>query len=116
MAQGQKVLVGCRLPNGLILKVKEGEKETIVTVKGLNKTAILGAPYVTTEVDAEFWEAWKKLYPTYGPLKNGAIFEARTVDQAEYKGKKEFAKEPTGLESLSQTAHNVKPATKKEGE
>lgn len=117
----ETVLIGCRLPHGLTLTIrepitKEGQPGAViskVTIKGVNSSKIIGATHVTTPVDAEFWASWKKTFPKFKALKNGAIFEAKTVDQADYKAKElEKSKVKTGFEKMSQTDMSVKPANK----
>lgn len=109
----ETVIVGCRLPHGLILTVKTASGEKVsVTINGMNRSKIQGATYTTTVVDAEFWEQWKKSHVDYSPLKNGAIFAASTEDQAKYKGIKEYGKEPTGFEPMKQDDLGIKPAAK----
>lgn len=113
-----KVLIGCRLPNGLILqkystdrKVGSVGVQASVKLRGLNESKIVGATYVTTEVDAEFWELFKRTNPNYAPMKSGAIFEASSTAQAEAKGK-ELSKKPTGLEPIKPDTMGVKTADK----
>lgn len=110
----ETVLIGCRLPHGLTLTVRNADGQVIATadVKGINSSKIIGATYVTTPVDAELWATWKKTYgPNFHPLKNAAIFEASTEDQAKYKAK-EFAKEKTGFEPMQGEAVGIKSAAK----
>lgn len=106
----ETVLIGCRLPHGLILRSPLDSNVT-VTLDGLKSSKVIGATYVVTKVDADFWATWKKAYSDYQPLVNGSIFEARSEDQAKYKGK-ELAKEKTGFESMAQEQPGIKPATK----
>lgn len=92
-----KIIIGCRLPNGLTLHHPvTGEA---VTLDGLHKSKIIGATHVSTEVDAEFWDAWKTKFKDYAPLKAGAIFEARSETDALAKAK-ELRKERTGFEPM----------------
>lgn len=115
----ETVLIGCRLPHGLTLEVREpmspegqpGEIITSAKINGMNSSKIIGATYVTTSINAELWETWKKERPNYPALKNGAIFEANTEDQAAYKGK-QLAKERTGFEAIKQDEAGVKPVAK----
>ena len=107
-----KITIGCRLPNGLTLAHPNPDVKVKVTLAGLHTDRpgkIIGAPYVTTEIDADFWETWKTAYKDYAPLKNGAIFEARTEQEAKAKSR-EFEKTKTGLEALNPDAHGVKKA------
>lgn len=111
-----KVVIGCRLPHGLILTHPLSKQK--VTLDGYHKSKIVardGSPaatFVTTEVDQEFWDTWKTAYSGYAPLKSGAIFEARNETEAVSKAK-ELRKEKTGFEPLEQSAIGVKPADKK---
>jgi len=100
------VTVASRLPFGLILSLP-GRKEK-VTLASKNTSKIIGATFATTEVDSDFWQAWKKNYADYQPYKSNAIFEAGTPRQAAAKAK-ELADEKTGFEPCSQSAGGVKP-------
>lgn len=105
-----KILIGCRLPNGLILQHPESKAK--VTIAGLHSSKIIGAKHITTEVDAEFWAAWKAAYASdFKPLKTGAIFEAASASAAESKAK-ELEKEKTGFEPMAKEALGVKPSEK----
>ena len=103
----ETVIIGCRLPNGLILHDPRN-KSNVVKLAGtfLPKTdsGLYYPPssYATTEVDAEFWAAWKAAYVGYGPVKTRAVFEARSEQEASAKAK-EVSKERTGFEQMSQT-------------
>ena len=103
------VLVGCKLPNGVVLE-HPGDPLNKVILSGRNKSPIVGGSYGTTEVDAGFWAAWIDANKAFLPVKAGAIFEARTID--ELKGKAADLKdEKSGFEALPQNAMGVKPAT-----
>jgi hypothetical protein len=102
-----KVIIGCKLPNGIILEA--GDKKQVV--KGLNSIVIIGATHATTEVDAEFYAAWLEEHKDFPAVKSGALFVARTIDAV-----KEIAKDreedKTGFEPMSQDALGVKSADK----
>jgi hypothetical protein len=104
-----KIVIGCRLPNGLTLTHPTTKQK--VTLAGFHSSKIIGADHMTTEVDADFWAAWKTAYPDYVPLKSGAIFAASNVTQALGKAK-DLLKEKTGFEPLAQDAAGVKKADK----
>jgi hypothetical protein len=89
------MIIGCKLPNGIVLEV--GEKS--VEINGLNKSVIIGATHATTEVDNDFWQAWKKEHADFPALKSGAIFEAKTEKDAAV-AVKDTGK--TGLEPMPQ--------------
>ena len=95
-----KVLIGCKLPHGLIL---EFNKER-VKLSGLNSSQVIRATHVVTEVDADFWEAWKLSLQmngkdVYAPLIAGAIFECKNETEVRSKVK-ELENEKTGFEPM----------------
>ena len=104
------VTIGCRLPTGLIMQV--GDK--FVELAGQRQTqmrspVILLTPddYGVTEVDADFWEAWKKqVTDKYAPLESGAIFEAKNTKEVEAKAKENKTRK-TGHEPLPQEDKNI---------
>jgi hypothetical protein len=69
--------------------------------------------FATTEVDAEFWSAWKAAYVGFPPLKNRAVFEAKSEQEASAKAK-ELKNENTGFEQMAKTAGGVKPDSVRE--
>ena len=105
-----KVIIGCRLPHGLVLShpLEPGVK---VTIAGMNSSKIIGATHVTTEIDADLWDAWKIIHKDFKPFVSGAIFEAKSEADATAKAK-ELKKEKTGFERLAPDAHGVQPANK----
>lgn len=94
-----------RLPYSLIL---DHEAKT-VTIQGVNKSQIIGATEMTTEVDAEFWAVWKESHADFAPLKNMAIF---AVEDKRSMGSmiKDAIQLPTGLERLKPDSMGVNPA------
>lgn len=103
------VIIGCRLPQGIILD-HPLDLTKKVELKGKNSALIIGAEYGTTEVDGEFWDAWKTVHKEFPALTSGAIFEAKNVAEAASVAK-ELKDEPTGFEPMAQNAQGVKPAT-----
>lgn len=101
------VIIGCRLPQGIILDHPLAPEKK-VELKGKNKALIIGAEYSTTEVDGEFWEAWKTVHADFPALKSGAIFEAKNVTEAASVAK-ELEGEVTGFEPMAQNTQGVKP-------
>jgi hypothetical protein len=117
----EKVIIGSKLPNGLILRHPLKDSIVEVEIKGLN-SAPMGAngarviiPYATTEVDKDFWEAWKLVHDhesrPFAPLASGAIFEAKTQEAAS-KIAKERSKEKTGLEPMAKSGDDRMGADK----
>lgn len=104
----ETVLIGCRLPDGLVL---HHPKDRNVTVKlaGTYETKTESGLYMpprmftTTAVDAEFWAEWKAAYVGFGPLKTRAVFEARSEQEAGLKAR-ESEKVKTGFEPMSKSA------------
>jgi len=112
MATAKTVLIGCKLPHGLILDHPLDVSKK-VELAGLNKAIIIGADCATTPVDGEFWETWKTVHKDHPAIKSGAIFEARTTEEVEAKAK-ELKEEKTGFEAMPQEAMGVKVADNKE--
>jgi len=69
------VIVGCKLPHGLILELKRPNGETErVTVAGMNAVRIVGGYGLTPNVSKEFWDAWIKKNHRHAALANGTLF------------------------------------------
>lgn len=91
----EKVVIGCKLPNGLIIEHKGVSVELRGSRIPLNEDGqpvsdrqIIGG-YGVTEVDKEFWDAWKasvcpkgKMESWFAPMRSGAIFDVPTFDDA----------------------------------
>ncbi len=92
MSAAAKIVIGCRLPNGLVIEMPNKPdpngyltptpRENRVALKGKNRAVIVGADYGLTEVDVEFWAAWKKANPKFPALAAGTIFEASSANDA----------------------------------
>lgn len=107
ITMADKVIVGCKLPNGIVLEV--GDKKKVVN--GLNAAVIIGSDHVTTEVDADFFNAWLEDHKDFPAIKSGALFVARTIDAIKEKAK-DLKKKKTGFEPMQQDAMGVKSADK----
>ena len=112
MATPKTVLIGCKLPHGLILD-HPLDPDKKVALNGKNKALIIGADYGTTEVDGEFWETWSTVHKDFPAVRSGAIFEARNATEL-VAGAKELEGEKTGFEAMPQEAMGVKVADNKE--
>ena len=104
----ETVLIGCRLPSGLVLHHPKNRNLTVklagtYETKTENGVWLPARPYSTTAVDAEFWAEWKAAYAGYPPLKNRSVFEARSEQEAESKAKN-AERVKTGFEPMSKTA------------
>lgn len=98
----KKVLIGCRLPHGLVLEYRG----VSVTLKGKNSKVLPSVgiyvpeqDFATTEVDADFWEAWIKEHSTFPAVTSNSIFVAKDPSSAEAVAK-ELRAESTGFEQL----------------
>lgn len=111
------ITIGCRLPSGIILDLEKDGKVISVELAGQRQSqqrspVIILTPddYGLTEVDADFWEAWKKqVGPEFAPLKNNSIFEAKNKTEAKAKAK-DAKEQKTGLEAMPQDAPNISKA------
>lgn len=114
----ETILIGCRLPNGLVLHHPQN-RELTVKITGTSLAPTEGGLYLppksiaTTEVDAEFWAAWKAAYVGFPPLKNRAVFEARSDQEAAIKAR-EVKNEKTGFEQMEKTSGGVRPDSARE--
>lgn len=100
------ITIGCKLPNGITLDTPVAPGVS-VTLKGANKELIINSGYGTTEVDAKFWEAWKSTHAGFQPLTSGAIFEAKSQNDAAAIAREQTERK-TGLERMPQKAMGVK--------
>lgn len=95
-----KVLIGCKLPNGVVL---HGTMNQPIHINGMNTSLIAGGYGITT-VDAHEWDYIKVHYSDYAPLMNNAIFGHGTanvndvIDLAA-----DLRDEKTGLEGMDPT-------------
>lgn len=123
---GQKVIVACKLPHGLrlrLFKMVEGTENVSgnnvrtvkraeqvgddVVIKGCavvvgKEKALTGGFALTPNVDKAFFDEWLKQNAQHDAVKNGLIFAAPTRDAVEGKAE-EGAKLRSGLEPLDMT-------------
>jgi hypothetical protein len=90
------VIVGCKLPCGLV--ISHGGKS--VELKGSRDARIINGFGLTSNVDAEFFNAWKKAHRDLAVVKNELIFAYGDMDSAEDMAEERY-KEKTGLEGLN---------------
>jgi len=100
----ETVIVGCKLPNGLILQV--GDKRVCLrgsaipkqpNAKNADSREFLYADSISL-VDRVFWEAWVAQVGTdFRPLKSGAIYASNSKTDATSKAK-ETERLKTGFE------------------
>jgi len=75
------VVIGCKLPHGLILELPMDTTKK-VTLNGRKKALIVGADYAMTDVDSDFWDTWLALNGEFPAVKSGAIFVAKNATDA----------------------------------
>ena len=108
----EMVLVGCRLPNGFILSLGEGEDTVTHVVKGTahyimpNDKRKFTAPDLIngaalTPVPKKFWEAWSEKYKNSVSLRgeNPSLFAATSRNEVSAIAR-DHEKTKTGLEPL----------------
>ena len=97
----ETVLIGCRLPNGLVLHHPKNRNLTVKLAgtyeRSTNGLFVPPKSYATTVIDAEFWAAWKEAYVGFPPLKTRAVFEASSEQEAKAKAKDT---QKTGYEAM----------------
>jgi len=103
-----RVIIGCRLPNGIVLEHPANPLKK-VELSGMNKVTIIGAGFAQNDVDADFWEAWISANGKFPAVKNGSIFVAKSSDDAMAKAR-DMKKEKTGFEPMAQDAGGVTKA------
>ncbi len=104
----ETILIGCRLPSGIVLHHPKDRNITIrlsgtYAAKTDSGIYVPPQPYTTTAVDAEFWAEWKAAYVGFPPLKTRAVFEAHSEQEAGLKAK-EAQKVKTGFEPMDKNA------------
>lgn len=98
-SSSDKVIVGCKLPNGLHLdlKTKEGDRVRI-TLNGTNAARIVGGYGLTHNVPTDFMSEWLKKNAKHAAVVNGSIFihgdEASAVSIAKERQEIETKLEP----------------------
>ena len=105
MSSGKTVVVGCKLPHGLIIN-HPLDPSRKVTLNGPNSSRIVGAQYGMTEVDQDFWETWITLNSKFPAVLSNAIFEASSRQNLEAVAK-ELENQKTGFEPMPKNAHGV---------
>jgi len=95
---GKTVIVGCKLPTGIILEspLDPGIK---VELNGANKATIIGAGYGSTEVDDDFWQLWAAQNKDFPAFASHAIFVAKNSAEV-VSVAKELKDERTGIEPM----------------
>lgn len=117
---GPTVIVGCKLPHGLVLELGydpitgiRGENYKSVKINGANQFKKPGDPHtseglgLTTGVDKAFWDEWLKRNGTLKYVAEGLVFAQPEIKSAEA-AKRERETLKTGVEPLAQTDPRLK--------
>jgi hypothetical protein len=103
-----KVSVGCKLPNGMHLDIRQaGQPTQRVTLKGINslsegmilRPSVRSGFAVTENVPKEFFEHWMELNAAHPAVKNNLIFAHTQVASVRAMGE-EFKNELHGFEPI----------------
>lgn len=103
------VVVGCKLPNGLLceLGARDDENYHAVRLNGSNDQRVIGGYGITPNVPEDFWNAWVKKHARLEFVRKGQVFVegdlASAQDHAE-----ERAEVKTGMEPLDPLKQDVK--------
>lgn len=112
----KQVSVGCKLPHGLHLDLKNSEGPVRVTLVGANASRIVGGYGITENVSSDFMAQWLKKNAKHPSVVKGLIFIHSDTKSAEAMAK-ERADDPqtaTGLEAIDPVKNGM--LRNKEGE
>lgn len=121
---GNRISVGCKLPQGLILEmgysieggnVVQGPDYQRVALNGASQhSTIVGTlrspsptdlrPGITNGVDEELFDAWVKQHANTNIVKNGLIFKAKNAAEATAMAN-DLTKKKTGFEPVDPAKH-----------
>jgi hypothetical protein len=102
----ESVIVGCKLPNGLLLQV--GEQTIRINGNARYNMPHPKRPVLNTDiaegdgltmVDKGFWDKWYADHKDYGPVKSGHVYASVGRENAVAKAK-DTKENTTGLEPL----------------
>ncbi|WP_096978830.1 hypothetical protein [Escherichia coli] len=93
----ETIVVGCKLPNGLIIE----QDGYTVTLNGANAANVIGGYGLTDGVDKEAFEKWLEVHKEQPYVKNELVFAQSKAASARDKAR-ENTKVKTGLEGLLQ--------------
>jgi hypothetical protein len=102
------VLIGCKLPHGIVLKGSSGQD---IKINGVNTSLVAGGFGLTHVLDSE-WAYLSAVYEDFAPFKSDAIFTHGTAKVADLKSiAAELADVKTGFEGVdpAKPAANLKP-------
>lgn len=115
------VTVGCKLPNGIILHVRQNDQQKKIAtaangqpifeenpivqnvmLRGANLEFLSGSGTGMTDVDEGFWNKWLRQHASWFPaFKTGSIFALPKQDAESKISASNEKRDPTGLEGLN---------------
>lgn len=94
-------IVGCKLPHGLHLELKDNRGRTIRhTLNGMNNAKIIGGYGLTDNIPTEFMQEWLRMNSEHPAVVNGSIFMHNDTNGAVSRAK-EGREIRTGLEAIN---------------
>lgn len=104
MAKASTYIIGCKLPNGLVIN-HEGQR---VKLAGTNDSLLLNGFGITRDVPADLWDGFAKTFADQPLIKNGVVF-AVTDEKSAQSASKEREGQKTGLEQLDPKNQQTDP-------
>lgn len=105
--EANTVIVGCKLPNGLHLDVKDNSGDVRrITIVGANASTIVGGYGMTPNVPADFMALWFKKNAKHPAVLNHSIFIHSQEDGARAIAKEQQEIE-TGLQPIDPIKQNM---------
>lgn len=102
------VIIGLKMPNGLLISAEVEGKTVEHKLKGWNQTQIIGGHGITHEVPKALWDAYREQNKNSKLVRNGLIFahgkESDVKSEAEEKKGTQ-----SKLERLAQTKDKAAP-------
>ena len=115
---GRTVSIGCKLPNGLIIRFEKFDNEsksyqTIndIELQGANSSKIIGGYGLTDGVDADLFAEWLRMHKDDEIVRLGIVFQ-QTTPQRAADAAKERAGVKTGFEPIDpdKPGRQIEPA------
>lgn len=108
----QKVTIGCKLPNGILLSANIDGKLVEHRLCGWSSSNILGSNCgFTDDVPKDLWDEWVKNFKEHRLVKNGLVFAQSSNSKAKSEAK-EKESEKSGKEQLDKPKGKLQTADK----
>ena len=83
VTSGKTVIVGCKLPNGIHLDLREhGKPLKRVSLRGANAANVIGGYGITENVPEDFINRWLEVNSEHPAVVNGLIFAQKNFASA----------------------------------